>query len=50
MAGLVPAIHVLQHILSHRPVDILYVGTTNDLVRRAYRKKTWMAGSADKCT
>ena len=46
MAGLVPAIHVLQYfgmasggyiyILTNRPHGILYVGVTNDLVRRAF--------------
>jgi putative endonuclease len=43
MAELVPAIHVLQYfdmaggyvyILTNRPNGILYVGMTNDLVRR----------------
>src|SRR4051812_1004903 len=45
MAGLVPAIHVLQitrmaggyvYILTNRPNGILYVGVTNDLVRRIF--------------
>jgi len=43
MAGLVPAIHVLQNLrmaggyvyfLTNRPNGILYDGVTNDLVRR----------------
>ncbi|MBI5322300.1 GIY-YIG nuclease family protein [Bradyrhizobium sp.] len=43
MAGLVPAIHVLQtsrmaggyvYILTNRPNDILYVGVTYDLLKR----------------
>jgi putative endonuclease len=46
MAGLVPAIHVLQnssmaggyvYILTSRRNGILYVGMTNDLVRREHR-------------
>jgi putative endonuclease len=45
MAGLVPAIHVLQnihmaggyvYILTNRPNGILYVGVTSDLVRRVF--------------
>jgi putative endonuclease len=45
MAGLVPAIHVLHYprmsggyvyILASAPNGILYVGVTNDLVRRIY--------------
>jgi putative endonuclease len=43
MAGLVPAIHVSEseampngyiYVLTNRPNGILYVGVTNDLVRR----------------
>jgi putative endonuclease len=49
MAGLVPAIHVLQninmaggyiYILTNRPNGVLYVGVTNDLVRRVFEHRS----------
>jgi putative endonuclease len=49
MAGLVPAIHVLQnlcvaagftYLLTNRPNGILYVGVTNDLVRRVFEHRS----------
>ena len=50
MAGLVPAIHVLQYlgmasggyiyILTNRPNGILYVGVTNNLVRRVIEHRS----------
>ncbi len=49
MAGLVPAIHVLQYIrmaggyvylMTNRPNGILYVGVTNDLVRRTFEHRS----------
>jgi putative endonuclease len=49
MAGLVPAIHVLQNLgmaggfvyfLTNRPNGILYVGVTNNLIRRAYEHRS----------
>ncbi|MBH5398775.1 GIY-YIG nuclease family protein [Bradyrhizobium sp. CNPSo 4010] len=48
MAGLVPAIHVRQHVLMHggwvyimasAPNGILYVGVTSDIVRRIYEHR-----------
>ena len=48
MAGLVPAIHVLFasnhgwrliYILSNKPNGVLYVGVTNDLVRRIHEHR-----------
>jgi putative endonuclease len=56
MAGLVPAIHVLQYtcmaggfiyILTNRPNGILYVGVTNDIVRRVFEHSS---GAADGFT
>jgi putative endonuclease len=49
MAGLVPAIHVLQtctmaggfvYILTNHPNGTLYVGVTNDLVRRVFEHRS----------
>jgi putative endonuclease len=49
MAGLIPAIHVLQnlhmtdgwiYILTNRPNGILYVGVTSDLVRRIHKHRS----------
>jgi putative endonuclease len=45
MAGLVPAIHVLQYLhmaggyvyfMTNKPNGILYVGVTSDIVRRLF--------------
>jgi putative endonuclease len=56
MAGLVPAIHVLQncimaggfvYILTNRPNGTLYVGVTNNLVRRIHEHRS---GSVDGFT
>jgi putative endonuclease len=49
MAGVVPAIHVLQYfrmmggyvyLMTNRPNGIIYVGVTNDIVRRAYEHRS----------
>ncbi|MGN6309353.1 MAG: GIY-YIG nuclease family protein [Xanthobacteraceae bacterium] len=49
MAGLVPAIHVLQnalmrrgyvYFLTNRPNGILYVGVTSNLAKRIYEHRT----------
>jgi putative endonuclease len=49
MAGLVPAIHVLHnfrmaggfiYLLTNRPNGVLYVGVTNDLVRRIFEHRS----------
>jgi len=49
MAGLVPAIHVLQnfsmaggyvYILTNRPNGILYVGVTSNLIRRVFEHRS----------
>jgi putative endonuclease len=56
MAGLVPAIHVLQnclmaggfvYLLTNRPNGMLYVGVTSDLVRRIHEHR---AGLVDGFT
>jgi len=49
MAGLVPAIHVLQYprmaggyvyFMTNKPNGILYVGVTNDIVRRVFEYRS----------
>ena len=57
MAGLVPAIHVLHYalmlggyvyILASAPNGILYVGVTNDLVRRIYEHRNGLVDGFTK--
>jgi predicted GIY-YIG superfamily endonuclease len=57
MAGLVPAIHVLHYlrmlggyvyILASAPNGILYVGVTNDLVRRIYEHRNGLVAGFTK--
>jgi putative endonuclease len=57
MAGLVPAIPIREtqcvrqfyvYILASRPGRALYVGVTNNLVRRVYEHKTKIVGGHTK--
>jgi putative endonuclease len=57
MAGLVPAIHVLQYlsmagghvyIMNNRPNGILYVGVTSDLIRRVFQHRSGLVDGFTK--
>jgi putative endonuclease len=57
MAGLVPAIHVLQirrvsggyvYIVTNRPNGVLYIGVTNDLLRRAFEHREGLVDGFSK--
>ncbi len=57
MAGLVPAIHVLQYddmasgyvyFMTNRPNGTLYVGVTSDLVRRVYQHRSGLVDGFTK--
>jgi putative endonuclease len=59
MAGLVPAIHVLQncimaggfvYILTNRPNGTLYVGVTSDLVRRVHQHRSGFVDGSPSAT
>jgi putative endonuclease len=57
MAGLVPAIHVLEncrmrggwiYIMTNRANGILYVGVTSDLIRRVYQHREGLVAGFTK--